>query len=173
MTTDVVPTIRPVLFLDLDGVVNSVNSNLETDENGDTLFVRACKQVDRKLLAELARILAETGCDVVISSTWRKRFSAQEVADILVARGMPDELADRFIGVTDEEPVPYDILDRSGKERGLQIQRWLDVHPERSTFAIVDDGADMAHLLPHLVQTDCMDGLTRADADRLIEMLSA
>ena len=167
----VIPLARPVLFLDLDGVVNSVNSKLEIDENGDTLFVRACKQVDRKLLAELNRVLAGAGCDVVVSSAWRERFCAQEIADVFVARGMPDELAERFIDVTDEESVPYDMPDRSGKERGLQIQRWLDAHPERRTFAIVDDGEDMAHLLPYLVKTDCMDGLTKADADQLIAML--
>lgn len=160
-----------VVFLDIDGVLNGASSEILPDEDGDTLFVRACKQIDRKLLLSLTRVLIETGADVVVSSTWRMRFTPQEIADVLVARGMPDELADRFIDCTDELPVPYDLPDRTGKERGLQIARWLEAHPGVTTFAIIDDGADMAHLISNLVQTDCIDGLTPEKADEVIAKL--
>lgn len=162
-----------VIFLDIDGVLNGGSSELVPDENGDTLFVRACKNIDRYMLSNFCRVLIETGADVVVSSTWRKRFAPSEIADILVACGMPDELAGRFIGRTDELPVPYDLPDRTGKKRGLQIARWLKAHPGVTAFSIIDDGANMAHLMPHLVKTDWIDGLTAEKANEVIAKLLA
>jgi HAD domain in Swiss Army Knife RNA repair proteins len=48
--------------------------------------------------------------------------------------------------------------------RGIAIQAWLDERYERfgdvSRFVILDDNADMAHLIPHLVQSTLDVGLT-------------
>jgi hypothetical protein len=55
-------------------------------------------------------------------------------------------------------------------ERGDEIQKWLEGHPTRR-FVILDDNDDMAMHMDRLVLTESKPGLTKADADRAIEML--
>ena len=164
--------IRPVLFLDIDGVLNGIDLDIGDSPEAMPVMERQSRHMLRPHVSRLVRVLQGADCDVVVSSTWRKRFTAQQVAEMLVMRGMPHELAVRFIGVTDEQPVPYDWPNRSGRERGLQIQRWLDANPDRDRFAIVDDDSDMAHLMDWLVQASALIGMTDDDADRLIEMMA-
>lgn len=161
-----------VLFLDIDGVLNGMSHDFDDAPPDATLHERMSRHMVPELVARLVRVLRETGCLVVVSSTWRLRFSAAEIAAMMAARGLPLDMLGRFIGRTDSQPVPYDWPDRSGRERGLQIQRWLDATPGVERFAIVDDDSDMAHLHPFLVQTDTLTGMTDADADRLIAMLA-
>lgn len=57
-------------------------------------------------------------------------------------------------------------------ERGHEIQRWLSEHPEVTSFAILDDDTDMAHLYDRLVLTDCEDGLQAEHVERLVVLLT-
>ena len=56
--------------------------------------------------------------------------------------------------------------------RGMEIQEWLDRHPEVTHYAIVDDNADM---LPHqwLFQTTFERGLTAEITEAIIAHLNA
>ena len=56
--------------------------------------------------------------------------------------------------------------------RGDEIQDWLTRHPDVTQFVILDDDADMAHLLPYLVQTRTREGLTDEQTDEVIKRLS-
>ena len=51
---------RPIVFLDIDGVLNSTASRAEGDHN-----------IAPPLLANLQHIVATTGAEIVLSSTWR------------------------------------------------------------------------------------------------------
>jgi hypothetical protein len=54
----------------------------------------------------------------------------------------------------------------------MEIQSWLNSHPEVSAFVIVDDDEDMAHLMPKLVKTSWHSGMTIRGAESIIRNLT-
>lgn len=137
---------RRVIFLDFDGVVAPIR---QWDRYGDV--DPACVQV-------LNEIVARSGADVVVSSTWRHGRTVAELQEILDARG--------FTGcVLDATPVGT-----PGANRGEEIAAWLAEHPVGG-FAIIDDHVDMGDLRAHLVLTHPANGLQPHDAPRAIAML--
>lgn len=144
------------LFLDVDGVLNSeqwFTSVTPTDD--DYLGLRS---LDPAAVRRLLRVLNATGAIVVLSSTWR--------------------LVDDYIITLQAAGIPIsDITPRiASNNRGYEIASWFRL-PDRheiDKFAIVDDDADAGDhgLRPWLVQTKWECGLTDADADALIAMLS-
>jgi len=136
-----------VVFLDIDGVLNNPNTR-----RGSIL------SLDPVCIANLNRITRETGARIVVSSTWR-RFDG--INDILGHRGIIAEI----IGITPD-------LDR---DRGSEIAEWLRYSTrffDVSGVVILDDDNDMGRLSDHLVQTDPVIGLSDADADRAVQILS-
>lgn len=153
-------TRAPILFLDVDGVLNSRRFfvNRYDGANPDGMTWEEA-QIDAAAVEILNRILRETAADVVISSTWRLMHRLPDLRGILRRRG----LVGRIIGRTP---------DLNDKPRGLEIQAWLDTQREQPpTFCIVDDDEDMAHLSHRLVRTSFEHGLTDAEASRMIAML--
>jgi len=149
-----------VLFLDVDGVLNGCYTR-ERAPGG-------CTGVEPAKCAIIRRIVAETGCKIVLSSTWR-RFS-KNLPYLWKSLGL-DEL-DNSLG---QSPILDGRLESglyTSPQRGHEIQAWLDKHPEVSRFVIVDDDSDMAHLKPHLVQTDGRTGITDEIANKIIEGLN-
>lgn len=144
----------PTLFLDVDGVLNCcAESGFGLEEDKLTL---------------LAHIVDNTNCRLVLSSTWRQ--SNDQLTRLQLAldhRGMV--LHD--VTPTLDSPVPGSVI-ILGKPRGLEIQAWMDEHGVPERFVIVDDMADMEHLLPHLVQTRSHVGLTPTIANEIIAALS-
>jgi hypothetical protein len=150
----------PLLFLDIDGVLNSrrffVGRYNGADPDGMTWEE---SQIDPAAVAILNRILAETGAECVLSSTWRLMHPTFWIEDMLAGRGFTGRIIDATPDLND-------------KPRGLEIQAWLDAQREQPpAFAIVDDDEDMVHLSHRLVRTTFDEGLTEADASRLIAML--
>jgi hypothetical protein len=142
-----------VLFLDVDGVLN------QCGHHQDVLTAKA---------AMVRRIVEQTGCTIVVSSTWRRYDDLLGLLKKLL-RQAEVEIA----GCTP-------CLDRRtaegvyiATERGEEIQAWLDENPGVDRFVILDDAADMAHLVGHLVQTDSSVGLTEELADETIRRLNA
>lgn len=157
-----------VLFLDFDGVLNSCNwfrSRYLEDVNAQELEGK----LDPEAVANLNRIIEETGCQVVISSTWRRSNSLGTLLRLLCLRGFDKKHWDNFIGVT---PV-LDRKDREMVERGHEIQAWLDKHPEKfDRIVILDDDGDMVHLMPHLVLTSGETGLDTEKTEDVIRRLN-
>lgn len=126
-----------VLFLDVDGVLN-IFRDYETIGN-DIMFFK----INRRCLERLHRIIKDTGCKLVLSSSWRVLRDGRKTLEKI------GEL--KFIGETDDD----------GIHRGKQIKRWLDAHPEVENFCILDDDGDMLlSQQAHFVQTDPEFGLT-------------
>jgi hypothetical protein len=169
MTTSPTP---PVLFLDFDGVLNSDKWFRQTSNAAEDVECGMERNIDPEAVRNLNRIIESTGCQVVISSTWRRGNTIATLLRLLVKRGLDKKHSDRFIGAT---PV-LDSLHDSGlwiaPVRGEEIQAWLDGNPEVERFVIVDDDPDMAHLAPHLVQTKILHGLTAERADAAINHLN-
>lgn len=157
-----------VLFLDIDGVLNSEQWMLAQPET--TNFIRA---LDPAAVALLAEIVVRAKARIVVSSSWRRMYSLTEIEDILVEAGFPVPCP--IIG---ETPALNRRPDGTWYMRGHEIQEWLDNAAKDATwekveaFAILDDDSDMAHLRPQLVQTDFKTGLQRDHVERVVSMLT-
>lgn len=137
-----------VLFLDVDGVLNCAGTK-ERNPHGAV-------GVDPTKAEMVRRILRDTGCQLVISSTWRRD---RDLVHHLWGQ-IGAEWKDRWAGNT---PI-LDTRLASGLYatvvRGDEIQAWLDNNPHVTRFVILDDDADMKHLAPHLLRTHGCEGLT-------------
>lgn len=141
-----------VLFLDIDGVCNSAN----WVKQGNEIW----HGVDPAAAALVQRIIKETGCKVVLSSTWRLYPEAREQVRRKVCS---------FIDCTVD-------MQRGGKwgvaDRGYEVQEWLDRHPAVTEYAILDDNSDF---LPNqwLFQTTWENGINEEIAQAVIHHLTA
>ena len=150
-----------VLFLDFDGVL--VHEGY-AGEPGDELWGEHV--IDPAAVAVLDAVCARAGAAVVISSTWRRNFSPDELRAMLARRGFRGAVA----GAT---PSLYRDAEGRRLERGDEIQAWLDAHPGVRAFAIVDDDDDMAHLRPFLVRTSMAAGLRPEHLDAALAVFAA
>lgn len=140
-----------ILFLDIDGVLNSM----------PTVMEYGLDFIDDILVALVARIVNETDCKIVLSSTWR----IEERNFELVKKA----LANRGLEVHDKTPV----LERAGDwvRRHEEIQAWLDQN-QVDKFAIVDDFED-AEIQGNFFKTHEDRGLTVQIAEQIIQHLNA
>src|SRR6187200_3185604 len=129
-----------VIFLDIDGVVAPTR---ERDRYGD---------LDHACIEVLNEIVARTGADVVVSSSWRFGKSVAVLQKQLAAHGFEGRVIDK---------TPTDL---KGCTRGEEIAAWLANHPVES-FVILDDHRDMGDLMSHLVLTQTAKGLRPTDAE--------
>ena len=130
---------------------------------------------DPRSVANLKKILDETGADIVISSSW-KSFGLPELEDMWQERRLPGKL----IGITPNSVSDEMLLnaDLDHMElfhiRGMEIKEWLDKHGKNvSHYVIIDD---MDNFFPeqksHFVLTDPEVGITDEDADKAIKILN-
>lgn len=112
-----------VVFLDIDGVLNSARSCIAFG-GFDSLRTNTSAKLDPIALKLMRMLVEETDAKVVISSSWR--ILAKSVSDF-------DFLQMPVIGMT-----PYD---RRGY-RGDEIKQWLDKNPTER-YVIIDDDSDM------------------------------
>jgi hypothetical protein len=171
-----------ILFLDFDGVLNpDLYHNHMTkmwrykpdlvksrDQFGD-YFAPWC--VD-----ELRALVNLTGCDIVISSTWR---AFCDVKHLWEYRGMPGTCIGRTpIGhesresvirnsMVNVDPTLYQI------KRGEEVQLYIDMFGKPDKMAIIDDIDEFTGtpVEKYFVQTNEKYGWTRKETERLIELL--
>lgn len=139
-----------VLFLDVDGVLNTSRS-------------RSIFALSRPLVRRVERIVNETDCDIVVSSTWRLLDEGwYRLKRKLEYRGI------RLAGAT-----PDLRFGKNGIWRGHEIAAFLQLHDSIERYAIVDDDSDMLDFqLRHFFQTDPDYGLTDTIAYRIIQHLN-
>ena len=152
---------NPILFLDIDGVLNDREFVSIVAAKFDGLPVRDGKwdgthHLDPARVKRLNRVLEQTECKVVLSSSWRRLFGSADTETMLRDRGFEGRLHS-------ETPRIY------GAPRAEEISAWLQANPSQ-TFAILDDdpGAGVGHEA-HFVQTT--DGIEDAHVVRLTAML--
>lgn len=154
-----------LLFLDIDGVLNSENTNFGIYE----------EPLDPVNIEPFNRIIAVAAPRIVISSTWRFFWSVDSLRDSFREAGIRGEI----IGAT---PSLHDPMDEAAAAefeitRGQEIFAWFkeesgrDPHQPDCRFVILDDRTDLEPYLDQLVLTRMSEGLTESHADRVIEML--
>jgi hypothetical protein len=147
---------RPVLFLDIDGVMKAIPAAIDSDaKTGFT--VRA--------ISGLREIVSVTDCEIVISSSWRE--------DNLPALNRAWELhgleivKSRIIGETP-------LLDRADEPtREDEIDKWLSDHHFKGRMAILDDEMMQGDLRPWQVLTFQETGMTSLLAQMAVRLLTS
>lgn len=142
----------PILFLDIDGVCNNQKTR---ERQGKTKFIG----IKPELAERVRRIIKETGCKVVLSSSWRLFPDSMKWAEENVCE---------FFDVTPD-------LQRGSiwgmVYRGFEIKQWVDAHPGVNRYAILDDSHDFLWGQP-LFRTTWAEGLTDEIADQVIAHLN-
>lgn len=147
-----------ILFLDIDGVCNSraYLYRLRAKNKKATLWYG----IDPEAAKLVRRIVKETGCKVVLSSTWRM------YAD---GRAQVKREVCYFVDCTKDLQAGSK---RGFVDRGLEVEEWLDRHKSVRQYAILDDDSDF---MPHqwLFKTSFDTGLTEDIAQAVIDHLNA
>lgn len=147
---------KPVIFLDFDGVLNSLRSTLAM---GGT----SRHQFDPVAVNLVSRLAREGDANVVVSSAWRIGSNVPELRSILGTYSAT--LAARVI----------DMTPRGTGQRGAEIAEWLADHPDQHnrSFVIIDDDSDMLDgQRPHFVQTQHRDGFGVPEYLRALEIIA-
>ena len=164
-----------VIFLDVDGVLNSDRSFIagfektkqyrsNPDNLDDEHFINKVTifSIDSVAVNLINRVCDICSAKLVISSTHRKHF--RDTEDKLIRM---QEYFESF-GIQREYVIGW--TKSLYRIRGIEIKDWLDDHPEVSNYAIVDDDSDMLpEQLPFFVHCDRRVGIS---ADNYIKLLT-
>lgn len=144
-----------VLFLDIDGVLNSDEFfQRAVEANGGPLPLGVA-HLDPVAVTRVQDLVRKTNATVVLSSSWRYGWPIMTIAQWL---GIP------LFGAT-----PIAAKFSHAGNRGQEISRWLErIRPDR--YAILDDSYIYGHD-QHFVQTDHRDGLTDLDCRTTAKIL--
>lgn len=161
------------IFLDIDGVLNSDdwdNSEEFKKESAGMpsaliIMVNHYLHLDPKAVKLINDLVDRSGAEVVLSSTWRIKYSPEEVTKMLQGRGATFTIktcTPRVYGKFSER-IP----------RGKEIAKYIsDLQAAPESFVIIDDIDDMIHLKKHLVLTDVKTGITMADVEKCLKILN-
>lgn len=135
-----------VIFLDIDGVLNSHRYDQEKREKQIT-----DGGIDLTRLPLVKRIMDETGAQVVLSSSWRDHWDKDPA--LRDAGGVALDETFRSAGIVLWDKTPDKIPERG--DRAKEISLWLEAHPEVTEFVILDDTfGGWGDLADHVVKTD-------------------
>lgn len=128
-----------ILFLDIDGVCNCSKTSQRH---------RGFIGIDPHMAFMVGKIQLDTDCQVVLSSSWRHSKDGIEEVEAQVVK---------LLDTTGDEPY----IDGEQTQRGREIKKWLDAHPEVTKYAILDDDSDMLpEQLPNFFKTTWLNGIT-------------
>ena len=149
-----------IIFLDVDGVLNSINKLIEVYNKTKEPHSGYSYPFDEKCIENLQRLVRETNSKLVITSTWRKdKEGIETLLNELKKYGLDKEI----IGYT---PI---LLN---KKRGREIKEYLSTLKDIPNFIILDDDTDMEELLPFLIKTNIQTGLTYENMQEAINKLN-
>ncbi len=149
-----------VIFLDFDGVLNHRRFLRETIHKGDNegaIIAPEC-------MAELCRIVSETGAQIVISTSWREHWDRDESKCDSVGREINRIFKEAGLSIFDKTPWIG--------VRHSEIEEWLRLN-EVEGFVILDDLPVVDEAMhDHFVRTSYWKkGLDKKCADMAIEIL--
>lgn len=141
-----------IIFLDMDGVLCTNRAHTAQGLQHMPNHHPFMDALDREAIGMLNALTAQVYCKYVLSSTWRKQHSKEEMEEHLRKYGWKGEFHEDW------------KTDHIGPIRGNEIQRWIDSHTwdnGNKNYIILDDNDDMLGSQKfHFVQTDEYNGLT-------------
>ena len=164
---------RKVIFLDIDGVLNTGRWYSKMDRN--TPKDKYGYAFDPNAVANLKKIIDETGAEIVISSSW-KSFGLSELEEMWQDRVLPGKLIGITPNTVSDEMLLNADLDHMElfSIRGMEIKEWLSKKGKYvSHYVIIDDMDNMLQeQKSHFVQTNPEVGITEENAVQAISILN-
>jgi hypothetical protein len=151
-----------LLFLDIDGVLNSVQYLAEATGGEGVVIVNgeldATAHIDPTRVVRLNRIVERSGARVILSSSWRRSFGLEKTQRSLRSKGFLHELADETVRLI-------------GHERHVEIRHYLLTFEAVPNFVVLDDALEAGvGLGDHFIHVP--DGLEDAHAERAVAILT-
>jgi len=133
--------VKPILFLDHDGVVclsTEWGSRFKNKEGLDSVFDR----FNDKAIKVLNQIIEETDCEIVVSSDWRFHAPLEQMQELYRIRGIKKVPIDYTRSGLDLKQFMSMGIHRNNEleaTRSFEILDWLKAHPEVTKWVAVDD----------------------------------
>lgn len=150
---------RPVLFLDIDGVICTRKGAGWARDGKPILRCRRrlpVRAIDPKTIQYLNAICSVTDAEVVVSSMWR---IDRDVRQLLCSRGFRGDFHENW------------RTDADGPFRSDEIARWLGKHNWPEHIVIDDKDSELMPFLGRLVKTNNYCGLRASDVDFALGLL--
>lgn len=167
-----------ILFLDIDGVVNTLMIYDKPQEGSrscierDGYYFELCHAGDKRVSNKqavlwLSKLCTDYDLAIVITSTWLATDSYQDIAECLYNSGLSREV--KVIG-----GIPTDFTCC----RGVNIETWMKengVHTYDHNLVILDDDTDMVGIdkdySDYLIKCDNVVGFTQREYTKASELL--
>jgi len=144
-----------VIFLDNDGVIclasNWGSRHKKQKKWGGRKLSMTSREIpmeyrfdnfDKKAVKVLNQILEETGAEIVVSSDWRYHANLEELGDYYESQGIikrPIAVTDRFKDIFPKEWSALRFRDDLELERSMEINHWVENHPDVTHWVAIDD----------------------------------
>jgi hypothetical protein len=140
-----------IMFLDHDGVIclssewGGRYKKKGFDSNPETPMDIRMDSFNQKAVKVLNEIIEKTGCELVISSDWKKHGTLEQIKEMFVTRGIkpPIDITPFCSVLFREGKLPDDFLlpyfNKTEYERHIEILHWLKEYPEVTHWVAVDD----------------------------------
>lgn len=136
-----------VLFLDHDGVIclsqqwGGRFKKKGYDSNPETPLDIRMDSFDSKAVKVLNSVIEETGCEIVVSSDWKKWGNIEQMKEMYITRGIkpPIDLTPNMKDFDNDGFGFYQWKDLYELIRVEEIKKWLEDHPEVTHWVAVDD----------------------------------
>jgi hypothetical protein len=162
--------VRRIVFLDVDGVLNSIERYARTGYRGGPPVAGQYPTVERvnwdpACVARVRRIVELTGAELVITSTWRDGMTPAQFRDAFALYGWEDA---PVAGVTPTH-APESFVDIV---RGREVAMWLAANVgQECVYVCIDDVDDYLDGQP-FVRTDERVGITNAEVETVLAALA-
>lgn len=159
---------RKIIFLDIDGVLNSIDYFAQTE---------GCKgytEINPEKVKLLKEIVDRTGAEIVLSSTWRNLAQRENEPEHPMYTYLTDTLKEYGMEIVDHTPY-------IGQDRPKEIRAWLDNQQDKDVrFVSLDDDFqkhkyDEAGIGDCLVRTSFYEkdgGLRKEHVEKAVEILN-
>lgn len=151
-----------VIFLDIDGVLNSEEWDKYVQSFTYGARFNSCYLLSQEMILRLQNVVFQTNAEIVLTSSWRTNERAMDA--------LRRQLSLYHLSIRDST-VSYAYGNRVD-----EVKLWIESHSNVTSYAIVDDYDDGFTqdeiLATHFVQTTYAQGLTPEKAEKIIEILN-
>ena len=146
------------IFLDIDGVLRTHKSDLEWSQILGVPIPESVydRRFDRKIVSYINEVAGYTRAKIVVTSTWRVKYSLEELRQIFRDNGISAEI----VGKTD-----------IGLNRGEEIEQYISENEIESYVVIDDQVKDILKHIPkeRVIKANPLIGFE--DVDKAIDIL--
>ena len=165
------------LFLDFDGVLNTGSYSKQMKREGIDPFDEYGALFDPEAIANLKYIVNQTGCKIVLSTTWRNE-GIMRMRELWEERELPGEIYSMtpiLLSTSYQDAMTGEMIGLPQREsKALEINAWLYQNSGKEYSYVILDDED--YFFPrqqnHLVLTDEFYGLTDRKAQKAISFLN-